>query len=55
MICTCVDIDDPAFDQFLTEAAMREFKSHTLSANVMQLLGLFHGKNLISGNLYLKL
>ena len=43
MISTCVNIEDPAFDQFLTEAAIHEFRTHMLAANVLQLLGIFQG------------
>ena len=43
MISTCVNIEDPAFDQFLTEAAIYEFRTHALAANVLQLLGIFQG------------
>ena len=45
MIAVTVDIRDPAFDQFLTETAMNEFREQQLAANIMQLLGLYQGKN----------
>lgn len=45
MIAVTVDIRDPAFDQFLTETAMNEFREQQLAANIMQLLGLYQGQN----------
>ena len=43
MIAVTVDIKDPAFDRFLTESAMNEFREQRLAANIMQLLGLYQG------------
>ena len=44
MVAVTVDINDPAFDRFLTESAMTEFREQQLAANIMQLLGLFQGE-----------
>ena len=43
MVAVTVDIQDPAFDQFLTESAMNEFREQQLAANIMQLLGIYQG------------
>ena len=44
MIAVTIDIREPAFDQFLTETAMNEFREQQLAANIMQLLGLYQGE-----------
>lgn len=46
IVATTVDIVDPAFDMFLTEAAVNEFKTNQISSSVMQLLGLFLGNRI---------
>ena len=43
MIAATVDIEDPAFDQFLIQGAVAEFQSHQLATNIMQLTGIFKG------------
>ena len=43
MVAATVDIQDPTFDQFLTESAMNEFREQQLAAIIMQLLGIYQG------------
>ena len=43
MIATTIDITDPAFDYFLTQAAMYEFRTQQIASNVMHMLGIFSG------------
>ena len=45
MISTTIDIEDPACDPFLVASAMQDFRPFALDSNVMQLMGLFKGKN----------
>ena len=46
MICTTIDIEDPACDPFLVASAMQDFRPYALDSNIMQLMGLFKGTKL---------
>ena len=44
MIATTIDVSHPTMDPFLDQLAVAEFAPDHLPANVIQLLGIYKGK-----------